>query len=136
MRRFLALLALLALPASLLAQEGPGRRGRWQEQLPDTPVVNAKAAWVGGVTTFARGDYQPSGVDVQYAVRTDHLPVAALGIGVRVGSFVQNQAVLIGLRLAEIYRTLQRDDAKADALLARIRDAYPNAPELSHAGPG
>lgn len=47
-----------------------------------------------------------------------------------------HQTVLIGIRLAEIYRTLQHDDAKADALLARIRGAHPNAPELSHAGPG
>ena len=52
------------------------------------------------------------------------------------GPLQPHQAVLIGLRLAEIYRTLQHDDAKADALLARMRAAYPNAPELSHAGPG
>jgi hypothetical protein len=53
-----------------------------------------------------------------------------------VGSLDPHQAVLVGIRLAEIYRTLQHDDAKADALLARMRAAYPNAPELSHAGPG
>ena len=52
------------------------------------------------------------------------------------GALEPHQTVLVGLRLAEIYRTLQHDDAKADALLARIRAAYPNAPELSHAGPG
>jgi len=52
------------------------------------------------------------------------------------GPLEPHQAVLIGIRLAEIYRTLQHDDAKADALLARIRETYPNAPELSHAGPG
>ena len=52
------------------------------------------------------------------------------------GSLDPHQAVLVGIRLAEIYRTLQHDDAKADALLARMRAAYPNAPELSHAGPG
>jgi hypothetical protein len=52
------------------------------------------------------------------------------------GPLPPHQAVLIGLRLAEIYRTLQHDDAKADALLARMRATYPNAPELSHAGPG
>jgi hypothetical protein len=51
------------------------------------------------------------------------------------GPLEPHQAVLIGIRLAEIYRTLD-DDAKADALLARIRETYPNAPELSHAGPG
>ena len=52
------------------------------------------------------------------------------------GALDPHQTVLVGIRLAEIYRTLQHDDAKADALLARIRVAYPNAPELSHAGPG
>lgn len=52
------------------------------------------------------------------------------------GALEPHQAVLIGIRLAEIYRTLQHDDAKADALLARMRDAYPHAPELSHAGSG
>jgi len=52
------------------------------------------------------------------------------------GALDPHQAVLVAIRLAEIYRTLQHDGAKADALLARIRDAYPNAPELSHAGSG
>ncbi len=52
------------------------------------------------------------------------------------GALEPHQSVIVGIRLAEIYRTLQHDDAKADALLARMRDAYPNAPELSHAGPG
>lgn len=52
------------------------------------------------------------------------------------GALDPHQTVLVGIRLAEIYRTLQHDDAKADALLARIRAANPNAPELSHAGPG
>jgi ribosomal protein L30/L7E len=52
------------------------------------------------------------------------------------GPLQPHQAVLVAIRLAEIYRTLQHDDAKAAALLARVRSAYPNAPELSHAEPG
>lgn len=52
------------------------------------------------------------------------------------GALDPHQAVLVAIRLAEIYRTLQHDDAKADALLGRMRDTYPNAPELSHAGSG
>lgn len=95
MRRLLPLLLLLVVHGTLAAQEPP-RRGRWQEEPADTPVVNAKRAWIGGVTTFSRGDYQPSGVDVAYGVRTAGLPVAAVTAGLRVGSFVQNQAVLIG----------------------------------------
>ncbi len=43
--------------------------------------------------------------------------------------------LLVGIRLAEIYRTRQKDPAKSDALLARLRAKYPEAPELAHAGP-
>ena len=41
--------------------------------------------------------------------------------------------ILIGVRLAEIYRTHQRDAAKSDAMLARLRAKYPDAPKLAHA---
>lgn len=44
--------------------------------------------------------------------------------------------LMVGIRLAEIYRTHQKDPAKSDALLARLRAKYPQAPELTHAGPG
>lgn len=44
--------------------------------------------------------------------------------------------ILIGIRLAEIYRTHQKDPSKSDALLARLRAKYPEAPELAHADPG
>lgn len=47
----------------------------------------------------------------------------------------QHRAILIGIRLAEIYRTHQHDDAKADALIARLATQYPNAPELSYVRP-
>jgi hypothetical protein len=50
------------------------------------------------------------------------------------GTLDPHQAVMVGIRLAEIYRTLQHDDAKADALLARMRQTYPDAPELPHTG--
>ncbi len=42
--------------------------------------------------------------------------------------------IMVGIRLAEIYRTRQKDTAKSDALLARLRAKYPDAPELPHAG--
>jgi hypothetical protein len=42
--------------------------------------------------------------------------------------------ILVGIRLAEIYRLNQRDPAKADALLARLRAKHPDAPELHLAG--
>ncbi|MGH7537742.1 MAG: hypothetical protein ACREMF_03835 [Gemmatimonadales bacterium] len=47
-----------------------------------------------------------------------------------------HHAVLIGIRLAEIYRTHQKDPAKSDILLAQLRAKYPDAPELEHGDPG
>ncbi len=46
-----------------------------------------------------------------------------------------HREMLIGIRLAEIYRTNQKDSAKSDALLSRLRAKYPGAPELAHADP-
>lgn len=48
----------------------------------------------------------------------------------------RHHEILIGIRLAEIYRINQHDAAKADALLARLRAKYPDAPELALAGSG
>ena len=44
-----------------------------------------------------------------------------------------HREILIGIRLAEIYRTHQKDAAKSDTLLTRLRAKYPGAPELAHA---
>ena len=38
--------------------------------------------------------------------------------------------ILTGIRLAEIYRTHDRDPAKADALIGRLCEQYPDAREL------
>ncbi len=46
-----------------------------------------------------------------------------------------HRAVLAGIRLAEIYRTHERDAAKADALLTRLEAQYPDAPELQYVRP-
>lgn len=45
---------------------------------------------------------------------------------------VPHREILAGIRLAEIYRTNQGDRPKSDALLARLRAKYPDAPELRH----
>lgn len=42
----------------------------------------------------------------------------------------RHRKVLTAIRLAEIYRTHEKDGAKADRLLARMRAAYPDAREL------
>lgn len=46
-----------------------------------------------------------------------------------------HRVVLAGIRLAEIYRTHQRDPAKAEALLDRLLQRYPEAPELQYVRP-
>ena len=99
MRRF-ALCALLVLvPATLLAQRGPGERGSrrgFDDQPQDTLPSTATRGYLFGVTTFAGGTWQPSGVEGELLFRTDRLPCSSVGIGLRLGSFIQNQAVLIG----------------------------------------
>jgi hypothetical protein len=46
-----------------------------------------------------------------------------------------HRAIMAGIRLAEIYRTHQHDQAKSDALLERLRAQYPDARELSYGRP-
>jgi len=46
-----------------------------------------------------------------------------------------HRVVLAGIRLAEIYRTHQRDAAKAEALIERLLERYPEAPELQYVRP-
>ena len=46
-----------------------------------------------------------------------------------------HRVVLAGVRLAEIYRTHQRDPAKAEALIDRLLERYPEAPELQYVRP-
>jgi len=46
-----------------------------------------------------------------------------------------HRVIIAGIRLAEIYRTHQRDVPKADALIARLAVQYPDAPELRYVRP-
>ena len=100
MRR-IALAAFLALlPATLAAQVGPGGRPgdrRGPDESPgDTLPSNATRGFQAGMTTYSGGNYQPSGVDVGLLWRTHGLPVSTVSLGLRAGSFIQNQAVLLG----------------------------------------
>ncbi|MGH7548901.1 MAG: hypothetical protein ACREMM_12105 [Gemmatimonadales bacterium] len=47
-----------------------------------------------------------------------------------------HRAILAGIRLAEIYRTHQKDAAKADALIATLASRYPDARELKYVRSG
>ena len=100
MRRIALALLLAVLPAALAAQVGPGgRRGGRpgpDEQPADTLPSNATRGFQVGMTTYSGGDFQPSGVDVGLVWRTKGLPFSTVSLGLRAGSFIQNQAVLIG----------------------------------------
>jgi len=43
-----------------------------------------------------------------------------------------HRLIIAGIRLAEIYRTHQKDAPKADALIARLAAEHPDAPELKY----
>ncbi len=51
------------------------------------------------------------------------------------GRLPPHNEILSGIRLAEIYRTHQRDQAKADAVIERFLAKYPDAPELRFVAP-
>lgn len=46
-----------------------------------------------------------------------------------------HREILVGIRLAEIYRTHQHDPGKGEQLLSRLRAKYPDASELRYAEP-
>lgn len=79
------LLAVLALPSLLAAQELP------------TYAAPARRGFSIGVTGFTGGLWQPSGVDLA-VLRPFGAPAShgVVSLGARLGSFVQDQAVLIG----------------------------------------
>lgn len=79
------LLAVIVLPSLLAAQELP------------TFDARAGRGFSIGVTGFTGGSWQPSGVDVA-VLRPFGAPAShgVVSLGARLGSFVQDQAVLIG----------------------------------------
>lgn len=42
----------------------------------------------------------------------------------------RHRQIIGGIRLAELYRTVRKDQAKSDALLSQLAARYPDAPEL------
>jgi hypothetical protein len=80
------LLAALALPAIVAAQE-----------LPTPATAAAPRGFAIGVTGFTGGNCQPSGVDLALLRPVGSPPGhGVMSLGVRLGSFVQDQAVLVG----------------------------------------
>jgi hypothetical protein len=94
----LAVLVAVLAPSTVLAQVGGGRRPRDREaerQAEDTMPSTATRGYQFGVTTFGGGTWQPSGIDAGMLFRGAG-PIATFGLGIRVGNFIQNQAVLFG----------------------------------------
>lgn len=81
----LLLLSLLVCPTLLSAQD------------PDPPGTrdNGRGVLVG-VTGFTGGDWQPSGIDLGIIRGLGRAPGRSLSLAVRLGSFVQDDAVLYG----------------------------------------
>lgn len=85
MIRHLAALALV--PAALLAQEPA-----------DTTqaLAQPRRGWTIGVTGYTGGTWQPSGVDAGLVRKVGERPGRTVAMTMRVGSFTQDQAVLVG----------------------------------------
>jgi hypothetical protein len=98
MRRLAVLAALALLPATLAAQIEPGgrrpRRG-FDEENQDTVPSNATHGYQLGVTSYT-GGWVPSALELGILFRTRGVPFSAVGLGLRLGSFIQNNAVLFG----------------------------------------
>jgi hypothetical protein len=98
MRRLALLAALVLLPAALAAQIEPGgqrpRRG-FDEEPQDTLPSNATRGYQFGVTSYT-GGWVPSALELGILFRTRGVPFSTVGLGLRLGSFIQNNAVLFG----------------------------------------
>jgi hypothetical protein len=91
-------------------------------------VVEPLGRFLGNALT---GGAMPGGTSVTIEQETAMLERVLAGET----AALAHRTMLAGIRLAEIYRTHERDDAKADALIARLMARYPNAPELQYVRP-
>ena len=92
MRRLLPL--LLCVPSVLAAQREPGRRP--EPFYSDTAGPPARRAYTIGVLGYTGGTWQPSGVEIAALWRLGRESPLSAGPTLALGSFVQDQAVLLG----------------------------------------
>jgi len=97
MRRIVLVATLALLPSALAAQVGPGGRPPrgFEEEQRDTLPSNATHGFQFGVTSYT-GGWVPSTLEGGINFRTHGMPFQTLGLGLRVGSFIQGNAVLFG----------------------------------------
>ncbi len=84
-------------------------------------VVRPLSGFVGRALTSGLDDSPPPITMDEETVYLERLLQAPL---------TRHREILAAVRLAEIYRTHQQNQAKSDELLARLRAKYPEAPEL------
>jgi hypothetical protein len=97
MTRAALLVTLLLLPATAVAQIGPGGRRPnrgFDEEPADTLPSDATRGFQFGVTSYT-GGWVPSALEAGLNFRTGG-PFSTVGLAVRLGSFIQNNAVLFG----------------------------------------
>lgn len=97
MRRVALLVTLVLLPTALAAQMGPGGRPRrgFEDEQRDTMPSTATHGFQFGVTSYT-GGWVPSALEAGINFRTHGIPFSSVGLGLRIGSFIQNNAVLFG----------------------------------------
>jgi hypothetical protein len=96
-RLVLAMVLALTLPSGLVAQREPGEgEGPRRPFYEDTGGPQARRAYGFGIVGYSGGQWQPSGVEVTLLWPLIRRTRTAVGGWVALGSFVQDQAVLIG----------------------------------------
>jgi len=88
---------LLFAPSALVAQQQPGEGPHQRPGLfdQDTTLSAARRAYSLGIVSYTGGTWQPSGVEAALLWRLGHSSTA-VGATLALGSFVQDQAVLLG----------------------------------------
>ena len=94
MKRLLPL--LLLVPSVLAAQPEPGGGKRPGTFFEDTAGPPARRAYALGVLGYTGGTWQPSGIEFAALWRVGRTSGLSAGPTVALGSFVQDQAVLLG----------------------------------------
>jgi len=91
-------------------------------------VFGPVGGWVAAMLTGTSGVETPPDLSLDDTIRLleDHVAADAVPRHVQIQS---------ALRLAEIYRLNKHDSQRADAVIARVRSRWPDAPELAHVQP-
>ena len=86
-------------------------------------VLGPLGGWFSGMLTGTATVEEPPDLTLDDTIRLLESHLAGDGV-------TRHVQIQSALRLAEIYRLNRKDEAKAEAVLARIRSKWPDAPEL------